>query len=308
MKYIDLNIEEYHKMPGISFSGLSQFDDDCPARYKAWKDGITGIDKKAAELGNLVHLLVLEPNLFEKKYTVMPEFEKEVRKPDGTKYDSPKNSTAYKNKVKEFLDENKGKNIIAVSDYDYANYIAESVRNNRLVTELLLPDGEAEMSYFWEEAIDIPVDKSRCYHCGGENEIHWMDDITTCIHCQQEYKPNSVLLKTRPDYVNGNICIDLKTTKSCKYSDFYKAVKYVYNYDAQASLQIQGLTQHGAVIDEYYWIAVEKERPHIVHVFKASDEVLTQGKQKIDKWLKKYKWCFDTNNYPGYERITVLGE
>lgn len=50
---------------------------------------------------------------------------------------------------------------------------------------------------------------------------------------------NGVLLRARPDWMNDDFILDLKTTKSCHPDSFSKSVGE-YNYHTQAFMQLQG--------------------------------------------------------------------
>ena len=69
----ELPIEEYHRDPAVSQSGLKMFD-QVPALYKAYRDGETDDDPSRGKfIGSAIHAAALEPDVFEDQYIVAPE-------------------------------------------------------------------------------------------------------------------------------------------------------------------------------------------------------------------------------------------
>lgn len=74
---MQLTNEQYHSSPGVSRSGLWKFQ-ELPAKY--YYEYLSGEyereQKKAWDVGELFHTLVLEPHLFESKFYVFPKVDR----------------------------------------------------------------------------------------------------------------------------------------------------------------------------------------------------------------------------------------
>jgi len=129
------SIEDYHLRDGyISKSSLANII-DCPAKYKYWLDN-PQTDKKHFNIGNAVHTLALEPELFHARFFVIPEG---IRKDARTE------------KYQAVLAEAGNKKIISKEDMTDILGMAESLRNNKKALALLQAKGLAEASIYWQE-------------------------------------------------------------------------------------------------------------------------------------------------------------
>lgn len=80
--------------------------------------------------------------------------------------------------------------------------------------------------------------------------------------------------------------IDLKTSSDCSPESFRRSC-YKYGYDRQAAFYLDGFKA-----DEFWFVVVEKEKPHRVAIYKASDEFVEEGRMKNNKLLKTYQEYF----------------
>lgn len=163
----------------------------------------------------------------------------------------------------EFLEQSVGKNIVTQEQQDKIIGMNEAVFKHPLASKLLT-DGLAEQSYFWEN------------------------------------KDSGILCKCRPDYIKGNYCIDLKTTQSAKPDDFMKSA-YNYRYYVQAYWYLKGLKAVGLEVENFIFVAVEKEPPYAICVYVASEEFLKLGEIEAEADLAVYKKCLETGNWHGYD-------
>ena len=84
-----------------------------------------------------------------------------------------------------------------------------------------------------------------------------------------------VMCKTRPDIGirNKKIILDIKTTRDASPEQFPKQSAN-YDYPLQAIMQIEGALQSGYLekVDEYFWLACEKEPPYNAVLYRLQDE------------------------------------
>lgn len=168
----------------------------------------------------------------------------------------------------EFAAASKDKTIIDSGIYDSAQLAALSVENNPIAKKLL-HGGKAEMSYFWEE--------------------------------------KGVKCKCRPDYLRTDIkcVIDLKTTQNANPDNFTKSA-YDYRYHVQAAWYLRGLRSCGVDVENFIFIAVEKEAPYTVCIYNADNFMIKLGNTVADENLAVLCECIRSDNWYGYEETPVI--
>lgn len=132
----DLDIEDYHKGPGISRSGLLLFR-KSPLHY--WDkyinaNQITQDEKNAFIFGNAFHTYILENAEFTKRYFVLPKLD--MRR------------TADKQIFGILMNENAHKKPILEKDYYLIQEMAERIFKNEEATQLI-SNCYIEQSFFW---------------------------------------------------------------------------------------------------------------------------------------------------------------
>jgi len=133
-----MNNKEYHASPAVSNSKLSRFL-ESPRLMNTPR-------KKTPSLrwGSLVHTIILEPQLIDGEWAVMPEG-----------LDKGKGAKA---REEEFLLANDGKEIVSHDEYLQLTAIRSAVHEDDEAAALLSGDGVNESSYFWEDPITgIPM-------------------------------------------------------------------------------------------------------------------------------------------------------
>jgi len=164
--------------------------------------------------------------------------------------------------------------ILAFEDAKVCENIKLAVRLHPIASNLL-SDGEAEVSGYW-------------------------------------YDPEApeILCKLRADWINKSkgIILDFKTCQDAR-EHVFKRDAYNLGYHMQAAWYLYGVSQiTRREHRDFYFIAVEKNSPYAVAVYKASDEMTTEGLKDCAKALGIYKRCVAGDNWPGYpEEITDLG-
>lgn len=132
----DLSIEDYHQ--GISRSGLMEFK-RFPYHY--WYKYLNPAYKpepvtQAQIIGNALHSLILEPNEFEKRYFVMPEFNKATK--EGKERWQKINSELGK------------KETLTANQYQTLQHMAAILKKNKLASQLI-ENAEIEQSLYWTD-------------------------------------------------------------------------------------------------------------------------------------------------------------
>ena len=169
---------------------------------------------------------------------------------------------AGKEKYQEFIESSKGKILISSELFEKVSSVADVVKADPIVCKLI-SGGKAEQSYFWNE--------------------------------------NGVECKCRPDYLKDKLVIDLKSTTDASPEAFVKA-SYNYRYHVQAWWYMHGLNKCGIDVENFVFIAFEKEPPYAFCVYAADDLMLELGEREAMKNLEVYCECLETDNWYGYEK------
>jgi len=149
------------------------------------------------------------------------------------------------------------------SDYDAATSITASVRSH-LGCGSLLSGGLAEVSGTVEGFSDVNV-------------------------------------RIRPDYLTDKHIVDLKTCVDARSDAFSRSV-INFLYQVQAAFYVDVAEAIDGKKRDFYWVAVEKDAPYAVSVFKASDAMLENGRAQYKCAIALYKECASMDLWPGYSQ------
>lgn len=291
----DMDIDTYHsKSDIISKSMLSEFA-DCPARFKhLYIDGNKKPKTKSLRLGNAVHVMALEPELWKSNYHITPDHyfnDKGKKSPwrhdlrmqvvrdeyESAGYDVEKGESG-KYDIKE---RENSKVILTRAESDKVEAMAESLTKNQYAISLLKSAGYIESSIFFDKEV--------------ENEDTGEIEIVRC--------------RARPDLMrNDGLIVDIKTARSVHPETFFKDA-YNLHYDLSAALTFDAYEAlHEKPADNYVFVAVEPEGPHLVecfHSLEADDlsgfSYLEYGQAHLEKLMKRYVACRASGNWPSYQ-------
>lgn len=123
---------------------------------------------------------------------------------------------------------------------------------------------------------------------GGESETSIFSQI------------NGVDVRCRPDYLNGSICIDVKSTDDASELGFIRSIEK-YRYAVQAALYSDIANQEGLEIFKFVFVAVEKNEPYAIGIYELDDESIECGRKEYLANLDTYKRCLESGNWPAYD-------
>lgn len=170
---------------------------------------------------------------------------------------------------KEAAANNPGKEIITTPEFESAQAIADAVWSDEIAASLLV-GSDCETSLYWSES---------------GRAARARTDVWRRI-------------------ANSHVA-DLKTCADASPEGFTRAV-FRYGYHISAAWYIRGikaLTGHAP--KEWYWVAVEKEPPYLVQVYRADEDTLWIGDAKVDEALALIDECERTNQWPAFRRGIV---
>lgn len=260
--------EQYHSSEGISRSDLMRFK-KSPMHFK-YKQALE--ETEALIIGELVHTLVLEPQLFDIKFIIKPSLDKlppELRLKDVGKEEFEKNKlerklTQEKNKtlMDEFLLLSSDKKIIEHAHYVKAKCYADAVNNH-------------EFKQYLQQGYRV------------ENSIFFRHELTG-LQC-----------KVRPDAWLGDIVIDLKTAADGSYKSFQSSA--INNgYFLQAGMIKRALESLNKPLKNFIFVVVEKKEPYAIGIYKLDDEALEYGANEFDTLMVELNKYIQKNEFPDY--------
>jgi len=134
----------------------------------------------------------------------------------------------------------------------------------------------------------------------AEQSAFWIDSETG-IEC-----------KVRPDWLSmkfGEVTgiADLKTCCDASAETFTKSCAQ-WGYDIQAAYYQDGIYAVTGKRVPFYFIAVEKDAPYAVAVYKANNEMIETGRAKYRQALKQIKWCRENDSWPAYQPYGEIEE
>ena len=236
-KYDDISLAKYHTMEGWSKSALDKIN-RSPAHYM---ESIANPPEQTAAMafGSALHCAVLTPELYKTQYVIAPECDRRTK--------------ISKETYAAFLATSEGKSSVTAEQAGLIERVSQAVLAHPLASQFLT-NGEAEQSYFWNDA------------------------------------KTGLLCKCRPDYQrNDGITIDLKTCEDARFPAFQRSV-HNYRYHVQGAFFMDGIFYAtGKQCTDFVLIAVEKEAPFGVMVYRIDDLAIDAGRIAYERNLADVK-------------------
>ncbi|AKV03169.1 Exodeoxyribonuclease VIII [Labilithrix luteola] len=169
-----------------------------------------------------------------------------------------------KQKKAEWKAANEGKKPVSEEHWIASEGMARSIRRHPKVAPLL-SRGEAEVTARWE-------------------------DLDTGIIC-----------KARADWLvpNLGIILDLKTTEDAREDAFARSCAK-YRYHVQNAHYDHGFSMAGIEIEDFVFVAVEKQPPYACAVYTLDDEAVFKGREAVDRNLRSLRDCIEVDEWPAY--------
>ncbi len=271
----DMPIEEYHEHTRrLSKSMLQKFN-DCPERFDyLYNKGGQEKSTPSLRLGNLVHLLALQPELYKQSYHVLPETYIDGKGAEKPWRNDPR-MQVYKDEVEKAGD----LMMITKADKLKAEAMAKSIANNAEAKELLEGDGYIEASIFFKHD-GIPF---RCRPDDMKN-----NGLLNDLKITRSNKPGLF----RKDAWNFGYHLSVAIT-AIGYEELYKTKPDNYTFIC--------VEQEPPYIVQCY------------DTFRPFDPIsglslYDMGMYELEKLIKRYKECKEQDHWPAYfEGIEPLG-
>jgi hypothetical protein len=232
--YYNMPAEDYFKIPAFSKSQIHATMKS--ARHLKHYLETQHEPSDAKTLGSFVDAMILEPS----------EINNFAVNPEGI----DRRTKAGKEAYAVFLEESEGKEIITQSMYDYAQFIAKSVKEHKAAINLI--EGKKQVA------------------------VVWIDEAT------------GVLCKGRYDVLNKGNITDLKTTRDASIKAFSRdLVNYGYHQQAAMYLDAWAALNGGEVL-KWNFVCVENKAPYCTAVYELDEEAIECGRIRYHIALKRY--------------------
>ncbi len=267
----------YQSWPCASNSQLTHLL-RSPAHMKAHREA-PDKDTPAKVLGTAIHARVLEPEKYATDYLVAEQCG--ARKKDGERCSNTglwpltDGSFVCGVHVKAATSTVRGGAII-LSPEDAATVegIGASIARHSVAGPLIAACTDFELSIVW-------------------------DDPLTGVRCKAR------LDAFAPDLAGGSIP-DIKSTEGGDFLDFERAI-LKWGYHRKAWFYLRGAKEVGLAARHFPIIAVEKEPPYAVAVYRVSDGVVTYLEDQMTALLELYAACEARQEWPAYpERVREI--
>ena len=216
------------------------------------------------KLGSLTHTAVLEPDLLDDSYVVLPEPDpKKYTKADGTPSTNVKGTKDYKEAVLALKEANPDKEAVEYEDIIAAHRVVEGVSRCEDARFLIEKPGQIEL---------------------------------TVIATDPE---TGLRLKARFDkWLEVGWDLNLKGCRSAKFSKFQKDVSNMHFIGAafyKHVAELAGLEWKRSII-----LALELDPPHVVKPWEMYPDVIDGG-ERVTRWaLDRISRCMVNNVWPAY--------
>jgi hypothetical protein len=133
----------------------------------------------------------------------------------------------------------------------------------------------------------------------AELSAFWVDEETG-VHCK--CRPDFLALKPGTDWLVENLLgiVDVKSCCDASVEGFGRSIAS-YGYDVQAAYYQDGIYQITGLRLPFYFLAIEKDAPNAVAVYRASEAMIEVGRKKYRAALQLMRWCGEHGYWPGYQ-------
>lgn len=262
----------YHAMPGASASRLNilrhksalhLYDSILHAAEIAAEE--SDDEKKSLKIGSAFHMMILQPDLFDRNYVHVTGTCQDIKKGDGKPCSNPPIKSV------------NGKWLCGVHSKGLERTDFRSTLNDDEMAKLVGMKASIQANEFVRNLLEWTPER--------ELTLVWNDPTT------------GALCRGRIDIPCFKVGIigDLKTSRDASRDCFEKSI-YSYGYDLQAEHYLDGCNTLGRPVDTFIDVVVESERPYALAVYPVAPE--KTGRIGL---LRQFKQCTDSGVWPGYD-------
>lgn len=248
----ELTNDEYRAIQGWSSTQIKSV-----VKHSVRKALIPIADSDALRMGRAFHTVMESVEAFDRDYAVFDDteivFSIQRERPNIS---VPSMTKEYKQARKQFEQENQGKEIVSLDDFNTLLMMRENAFSNPQVEAIMQSADKTYVEQSYRKSVHIDSHQA------------------------------SVLVKARPDLIvhMGNSSYKMIDWKSCRdaspkgfRSDFFK-----YRYDVQAVVYCDVV---GIDPRDFLFVALEKEAPYLCAVYGMTDEVIEVASRDYENAL-----------------------
>ncbi|MBK8200402.1 MAG: PD-(D/E)XK nuclease-like domain-containing protein [Acidobacteria bacterium] len=266
--YRDVPYETYAAWPGVRASALIYME-KSPAHVRRAERDIAA-KTEALIVGNALHTAVLEPDLFDARYIIVPDDAPAKPGKNLRNAKKPSADTVARIEWWDAFEERAGSRaVLSVAGAAAVKDMAIAARAHPWVAAVLAAPGVNELS------------------------IVWIDEETQ-LTCKARID--------RLASIDGRtVIVDLKTCEDASQDAFARSVLN-YGYHWRMAWYRAGLAALVPAERDCTLVAIEKDRPapEFVAIWPLADGALKQGHEEMAKFLRRYAECKRTGRWTGY--------
>lgn len=263
-KMAKMSDPDYRAIKAVNYSGLKLFA-DSPLHY--WHrylnpDYVAPEQSKAFRMGSAIHCRALEGlQEFTRRYARETKFDKRTK-------DGKAGHAAWLESVGDA-------EVLPADEWDLVQEIAAAALKSPMASGLLEgPNGSSEEVV---QAIDEETGlmlKGKCDRLQVVDGKTYIVDLKTC---SQQYGGAG------PDGVSRSVA------------------RFKYHWQAAFYTDLLNASGEFGEVAGFLFVFVEKEAPHAVGIYEASDQMVQIGRDQYRAALNDYKKAAEANHWPGYD-------
>lgn len=264
----------YHAWDAASNSRLSRIR-QSPAHLKAYMDAPPE-DTVALMMGRAIHTAILEPDDFDARFCIAEQctaITKDGKGPrcnnSGILFDADRGWLCGVH-AKGMAPIDNGRIVLKPEYYDICLNVRDNVYKHAAASRLLRGEGDVELSCVWKDSAS---------------------DVT----CKARWDRHSPLIA-------GGAIVDIKSTVDASRNAFERAI-FSHGYHRQGALYLDSADALGIPTKHFVIIAVEKEPPYALAVYRLTEGAIDAGREQLQPLLQRYATCLALDEWPGYPEI-----
>lgn len=285
----DMPASEYHADPALSQSTLKKIARS--PQHLQWYLNNPDPDKPHYEKGRALHSAILEPEIFENQYVILPDIAKRSNKEKAfwQAWEKLKGGVFDANEIIVLGTKKEEFQIVdiikEIAGDEFLKLFHKGLGDCReFVSEKYVKGIEAQRDAFLKR----PLTRNICSGAKVEVSIFWTDPVT------------GVRCKARLDILHPEIVYDLKSSKDASRRSFLADAKK-YQYPRQTAWYLDAASHAvGSKVEKFAFAVCENDEPYDGQVFFCEEDFINKGREENARDLARYAQCQRTNDWPGY--------
>jgi exodeoxyribonuclease VIII len=174
-----------------------------------------------------------------------------------------------------FVERNRDRELLTLAEYEMCLALQKAVRDD-VVARQYITGGHGEVTLLWTHAVEGQGVNSYRLGCKG-----------------------------RIDFDTRTGIADLKTTRDAS-PEAFRRLSWSYGYHVSAAWYADGYARaNKCEPPPFRIVAVEKQPPWNVVVYRVNEKLMRLGRQKYSQWMDRLAFCRETSRWPGYAETEV---